>query len=254
MDLIVFSGQSNMQGQTESLPQDNSPVDGAFEYRFADDALVPLQNPVGENLDVNGKTFNPDFSDIPGALEKSSLLAAWENHTNMVPTFCKSYVSVTGRKVAAVHAAKGSTTIDYWLKGEPGYEMLVRKTKAAIRAVKPEHIFFVWLQGESDALAGTSKECYKEKIVMLNNDLKADIGIEKFGVVLVGKFAGDIRDKYISDAQREVCRENEDFLLLTTCTEEMTQNAEYMNPFEYGHFSTRGQELIGEEAGRALGI
>ena len=34
MDVIIFGGQSNMQGQTECLPQENIPVQGAVEYRY----------------------------------------------------------------------------------------------------------------------------------------------------------------------------------------------------------------------------
>lgn len=111
MDLIIFSGQSNMQGQTECLPYNNSAVNDAFEYNFADDLLIPLRHPVGENLDINGRPFCPDFNDIPGTIEKSALLASWENHANMVPEFCRSYIAVTGDQVAAVHAAKGSTQL-----------------------------------------------------------------------------------------------------------------------------------------------
>ena len=71
MDLIIFCGQSNMQGQTECLPYDNSAVNDAFEYRFNDNALIPLRHPVGENLDTNGHLFLPDFNDIPGTIEKA---------------------------------------------------------------------------------------------------------------------------------------------------------------------------------------
>lgn len=253
MDLIIFGGQSNMQGQTEGLPADNTPIENAFEYRWAEHLLAPLRHPVGENIDTQGKPFLPDFNDIPGTLEKSALLAAWENHSNMVPAFCKSYIAAAGRAVAAVHTAKGSTAIDYWLKGGMGYTYLVKKAAAAIKLVRPEHIFFVWLQGESDALEGTSKEVYKEKIILLNTALKNSLSIEKFGVVLVGAFTGDARDRHIADAQKEVCAENDDFLLLTSITEKLTKAPQFMNPFVSGHYSTLGQECIGTDAGKTLG-
>ena len=254
MDLIIFSGQSNMQGQTECLPYNNSAVNDAFEYNFADDLLIPLRHPVGENLDINGRPFCPDFNDIPGTIEKSALLASWENHANMVPEFCRSYIAVTGDQVAAVHAAKGSTTIDYWLKGNLGYNFLYQKSVAAIKKVNPHHIFFVWLQGESDAIAGASKECYKEKLLQLNRDLQKDLHIEKFGIILVGRFTGDERDDCIIHAQKEICTENKDFLMLTTITEQMTQIKKFMNPFADGHYNCQGQEIIGAFAGHALGI
>lgn len=80
----------------------------------------------------------------------------------MVPEFCRSYIAVTGDQVAAVHAAKGSTTIDYWLKGNLGYNFLYQKSVAAIQKVNPNHIFFVWLQGESDAMQGPQKNAIKK--------------------------------------------------------------------------------------------
>lgn len=253
MDLIIFSGQSNMQGQTECLPGDNSAVKGAFEYRFADNTLVPLRHPVGENLDIKGHLFSPDFNDIDGTLEKSALLGAWENHANMVPEFCRNYIAVTGNQVTAVHAAKGSTTVDYWLKGNTGYCFLYKKSVAAIQKVKPEHIFFVWLQGESDAIAGIGKDSYKQKLIKLNKDLQNDLHIEKFGIILVGRFTGDRRDDGIIDAQKEICSENKDFLMLTTVTEQLTQIQKFMNPFVGGHYSCLGQEVIGAFAGHTLG-
>ena len=34
VDIIIFGGQSNMQGQTESLPEENREIEGALEYKF----------------------------------------------------------------------------------------------------------------------------------------------------------------------------------------------------------------------------
>ena len=48
MDLIFFGGQSNMEGQTEGVPLDTAPVDGALEYRYKTREYVPLAHPVGE--------------------------------------------------------------------------------------------------------------------------------------------------------------------------------------------------------------
>lgn len=32
MDVIIFSGQSNMCGETDCFPSENQPVTGAYEY------------------------------------------------------------------------------------------------------------------------------------------------------------------------------------------------------------------------------
>ena len=95
-DLIIFGGQSNMQGQTEGNPND-MPVANAKEYLLLSDSFKELKNPVGEDI---------------GEL----LLASHMGGGSLVPYFAQEYVKGTGRSVVAVHAAKGATTIKQWLK------------------------------------------------------------------------------------------------------------------------------------------
>ncbi len=253
-DLIIFSGQSNMEGETESAACDNSPVEGALEYRYLENRLVPLRHPAGENIGLNGRFYLPRHTDGWQTTQNCALLSAWKKRVNMVPYFCDSYVKASGRRVVAVHCAKGNTTIDYWQKGAVGYEMLCRKAKAAIDAVKPEHIYFVWLQGESDALSGTSKESYKEKMCSLFEALQSDLDVELFGNILVGRFAMDERDDEITCAQRELCRKQSGFVMLTEISSYIFDMPRYMNPEAFGHYSTEGQRLIGTLAGRRLAI
>ena len=184
-DLIIFSGQSNMEGEAERFPDDNSPVEGALEYRYLEDKLVPLKHPAGENISYNGKVFIPRHRDGWGTTQSCALLSAWRKRTNPVPFFCQSYIKETGRNVIAVHAAKGATTIEYWLRGGQGYEMLCKKAKRAIELTKPEHIYFVWLQGESDAIAKKQKDVYKKQMIELYESLHEDLGVEIFGNILL---------------------------------------------------------------------
>ena len=69
MDIIIFSGQSNMQGQSECLTGTDA-VPNAFEYKYLDDKFEPLRNPVGEDITYEkgrGFTFNNDEKiDISG--------------------------------------------------------------------------------------------------------------------------------------------------------------------------------------------
>ena len=44
MDLILFCGQSNMQGQSERLTNADT-VEGAYEYRLLENRIKPLANP-----------------------------------------------------------------------------------------------------------------------------------------------------------------------------------------------------------------
>ena len=258
MDILIFGGQSNMQGQSEALT-DTAPVSGALEYKWLGDCLEPLCNPVGENITYDRQAGEAVTKETNSRewLKAHVTGASCYGNTNLVPKFCEHYRKATGNEIAAVHIAKGSTEIKEWLPGTPGFEMVVEKATAAVRKVKEEHsvghIYFVWLQGESDAIAGNTKEYYKEKLLLLNNTLKEVLGIEEFALIRVGRFTNDDRDLEIIHAQDEVCRENEDFIMLTEIATELNMQAEYMNPFVSGHYSAKGLEKLGEVSGAVLG-
>ena len=118
---------------------------------------------------------------------------------------------------------------------------------------KPEHIYFVWLQGESDAIAKKPKDVYKKQMVELYESLNEDLGVELFGNILVGRFTMEDSDFEIINAHKEVCNEHDGFLMLTEITEEIIHIDKYMNPEAFGHYSVDGQELIGLLAGKKLG-
>ena len=256
MDIIIFGGQSNMQGQGDCL-SDDKVIDNAYEYKFLTNKKVPLKNPVGENITYDLKegfvlTGNSDFKKW---VSITALASACYNHTNLVPSFCKEYTKITGKEVLAVHAAKGSTTIAQWLEGGENHEAFIKKIKASINFAGKENvdkIYFVWLQGESDAIYGTSKETYKNSLIKLNNILKKEADLDKFGIIRVGRFVNDERDDEIITAQDEICLENSDFIMLTTIATELNKQKEYMHKDIAGHYSSKGLEKLGSEAGKTL--
>ncbi len=263
MDIIIFGGQSNMQGESEALT-DTEIISNAFEYRYLNDQLLPLKNPVGENITVD-KTQGYQYERV--TVDQDAYQLEWlkthvtgsacYGHTNLVPEFCKAYTQATANDVVAVHVARGSTYISHWLPGSIGYELIAEKANAAITKVKANAevnaVCFVWLQGESDAIVGNSNAYYKEKLAELNEALKKDVGIEKFGIIRVGRFTNDERDLEIISAQDDVCAENDDFLMLTTIATTLNTQEEYMNPQAKGHYSAKGLEKLGREAGKTLG-
>ena len=258
VDILIFSGQSNMQGQSERLSE-SLPVQGAWEYRYLSDTLIPLQNPVGENIrndGSKGEDVTP-ATDIPAWLSEHALGASCYGHTNLVPAFCRAYIRESGRQVIAVHAAKGSTCIAQWLPGTDGYRALVKKSCAAIACARREGyaiggVYLVWLQGESDALRSTTTQVYADSLVTLSDALHGEIGLDAFGIICVGRFARDERDNAIIEAQVEICRAREDFLMLCAAAPTMHTNAAYMNPYVAGHYSAEGLEHLGKAAGEAL--
>lgn len=256
-DILIFGGQSNMQGQSEALvPTENN--GRMLEYKYLTDSFVPLQDPVGENVRYDGGCGNPVIKgcDLRKWLEDHVAGAACYGNTNLVPSFCHTYSEMTGNRAIAAHIAKGSTVIAQWLPGTDGYAILKNKASAAITKARADfgagRIFFIWLQGESDAIAGNSKEYYKEKMTILSEALQADVGIEKFGIIRVGCFTNDQRDLEIIAAQDEICRENADFLMLTDIATQLNTQPQYMNPEVKGHYSAAGLKKLGAEAATAL--
>ena len=242
-----------MQGQSECLSE-NDIVNNAYEYKWLTDELFPLQNPVGENITYSmgrGETVTTE-THASSWLKEHALGAACYGNTNLVPSFCRTYTEITQRSVLAVHAAKGSTTISEWLPGSPIYHILTQKARGAIQKVSPERIFFVWLQGESDAIAGVMKDDYKAALHVLCDALKADLGIDLFGIIRVGRFTNDDRDLEIISAQDEICREDQDFAMLTDIATKLNKQTEYMNPHVNGHYSAKGLELLGSTAAKSL--
>ncbi len=258
MDIILFCGQSNMQGQSERLTSTEI-IEGAYEYRLLTDTVKPLANPVGESVRYDGSEgyVCREKKEIPLWLTEHVLGGSSGGHTNLVPEFCRAYRKECGKEVLAVHAAKGSTKIAEWLPGTSGYEMIVKKARAAISKIEGTHekgkILLAWLQGESDAIVGNSTEYYKEKLSELFGALKKDVGVEKFGVIRVGRFVGDEKDDAIIRAQDEICEEHPDFIMLTRIATELNTIPEYMNPFVRGHYSATGLEKLGAAAGETLG-
>lgn len=241
MDVIIFCGQSNMQGQTEGLPKENEAVQGAKEYRALTDSFVELKHPVGE--------------DLPSEFIK----AAHQGGGTLVPAFCRAYVRETGKEVVAIHTAKGSTTIAEWQLGTQCYHYAKEKILSGLKKAREtgsvERVYFVWLQGESDGLIQTKKEEYLERLIAFKNQVKKDVGIDKFCVIRVGYFALKEEDnEAIFAAQEEAVQTDSDFVMLTRICGELSRdgfNKEYMSV--YGHYNNKAQDMIGEEAGTALG-
>lgn len=253
IDILIFAGQSNMQGETEGLPEINEPVNDAFEYRLISDSLIPLKHPVGEDLGEN------------------SLLAAHKGCGNLVPFFCDEYVKTTGKKVVAVHTARGSTTISQWLCGMELFLGMVEKVVSAIKKTeenyKIDKIYLIWLQGESDAIDGTSSANYEKMITDFKNSVKQEIKIDKFGIIQVGYFCrvagwlefskngeGILRDEEIMNAQYNAVQNDKDFIMLTDICKTLSMDSEYMNPYVGGHYNNKGMSLLGKTAGKQLAM
>jgi len=256
-DIIIFGGQSNMVGQSGSLISDKC-VEGSFEYRYLTDSIIPLKNPNGEYISIDGTQAKPwagngnedDFLKWHAGI---ALGGATDGCTNLIPAFCRAYHKSCKREVLAVPAAKGATHARDWLSGTKCYEYLVKKAKGAIaKCENIGNIFFVWFQGENDQVNSTLPKNYEETLTKLKNLLKAELGIQCFGIIRVGRFANDKRDDDIMNSQENVCAKDGDFVMLTRIASSLCEEAGRMNPDAAGHFNAYSLELIGERAGKKL--
>lgn len=251
MDVLIFSGQSNMQGATEGCPLENEPVEGAWEYKVSSNEFVELKHPVGENLG--------DW-----------LYAAGGGGGSLVPDFCRAYRKECGKDCIAIHVAKGGSTIGEWLYGTQRYYHAVGKIRAGIAEAKKNHeiekVYFVWLQGESDAIIGTTQEEYLQRLYALKNSIKKDVGIDKFAIIRVGHFISVVnwnlgitqeeklaREEGIMRAQDRAEKEDGDFTVLTRICSQLSKDPTCLNPYAAGHYNNESMEKIGEAAGTALG-
>ncbi len=239
IDILIFSGQSNMQGQTESCPQE-PPLQGALEYRSLSNTLIPLSHPVGEDIG------------------EGLLWGAYQGHGSLIPDFCRAYMAKTGRRVVAVHAARGATMISEWQKGSARFDALVAKSRAAMEAVRSideiGRMWFVWLQGESDAIAGVSQSAYMEAMQVFRASLTTTLPLSGFALIRVGKFTEDARDIEIIRAQEALAASGE-FLLLTRMTGVCTKDpARWIHPIYAGHYNNAAMTFIGEAGGKHLGL
>ena len=254
MDVIIFGGQSNMQGASYELPADNDPVEGAVEYKWIEKCVKPMCHPAGE-------TFG------------EYLLSAAKDGGSILPGFCKNYIKNTGRKIFAIPAACGNTTVGEWLRGTQRYHYAAQKIRDGIAHARSlgeiDHIFYVWLQGESDAVIGTSADEYIERIIGYKNCLKRDFNIEKFCIIKVGYFCavnkwyancvasnefGKKCDEVIMSAQEKLPSIDPDFVMLTDAPTRLSLDDTYKNFEALGHFNNQGYEIIGKEAGDALAL
>lgn len=264
VDVIIFGGQSNMQGQTEARPADR-PVKDAYEYLTIPDSLEPLSHPVGESVGYDEAHFAHVL-----------LAQAYKKRGNLVPDFCRAYLRTRRRlepdadhRVVAIHTALGSTIAADWQKGLARYDALVDKARRGIARAgtlgEVGRIDFVWLQGESDALRHTTTGEYLRLLVALKDALKEDLGIGVFGIIRVGYFACTAAwrrsepyearradDEAVIKAQELAVRRDADFVMLTRITGAMSLDQRWINPEACGHFNNAAMKRIGNSAGARL--
>lgn len=242
-DIILFAGQSNMSGAGGNAAQAPELIKGAgYEYRAitAPDTLSVLTEPFGKNEHKEG--YLDDRELIPRA-------------GSLVTAFVNSYYRNTKERVVAVSASRGSAQISSFnnylvedvIERLEGCKAVMTEQRVNIR-----HIYLVWFQGETDAYTGTTAEQYIGGMQKLLNTLQP-YGVEKCFVIQIGNvmMGGEkIDTSYIQKTQERLCEEDDNFILISDLPKKL-EGEEYT---EDGiHFTQKALNLIGEDAGNAMG-
>lgn len=239
VDVIFFMGQSNMcgcGGDASLAPKVSE--EAGMEFRAYSDPtrLYPIEEPFGVNEN------NPDgIGDFPG-VKNGSLVSAFVN----------KYHELTGRQVIAVSAAKGESPISMWLSSTMMADLKDRydKTLAYLKdnGYAAEHIYVIWLQGESDGLEKKSPDVYRTQLDDLMRPL-FEAGLEKVFIIPPGRMI-DFSDIFLDiiKAQEDLCTESEYYALATTVLTGVSP--EYMK--DQYHYNQHVLNMTGQLAAESV--
>ena len=242
-DLILFMGQSNMSGAGGTAAEAPELIKGAgYECRTITqpEELVALTEPFGE------KEHKKDYLDDRGLIDRGG---------SLVTAFVNAYYKETKERVVAVSASRGSAQIssfNNYLVEDVIERLEQAKETMMENQVNIRHIYMVWFQGETDAYVETPKEQYIGGMQKLLNTLQP-YGVEKCFVIQIGNVVMEGEKVDTSDMQgiqEALCETDENFVLISTLPKEIGESP-YM---EDGiHFTQKGLNAIGEDAGKNMG-
>lgn len=236
VDLVIFAGQSNMSGTGGNAALSPAVPNGlGYEFRPYSDpsGLHQITEPFG----VAGCGYLSE----PASQKKGSL----------VSSFVNAYYTRTGVPVVAVSASRGATDSAYWASAPVKAELLDKyvRTKAYLSSnhITLRRSFVVFLQGESDAIEGTTLAQYQTNITAAFESLFAN-GLERVYVITPGHAKGNLFSyDAINRAQIDLCAKNPCFTLASTALSGMPDA--YMS--DEVHF---GQTALNEIGAAAAGV
>ncbi len=235
VDLIVFSGQSNMSGYGGDPKEAPGIIrDAGAEFRSVSDPerLYTIAEPFGiyENTEIMNDFY----------LKQGSL----------VTSFVNTWYRETGTPVIAVSASKGGMPSTYWAS-EAVCDEVEKRFKTAKHWLNEngytvKNQFLVFLQGENDAIENIPDEVYLADINAFSSRLFI-AGIDKFLMIRIGGEKGrHDAFKRIADLQTELCRTDPRFVLVSTLLSGVGDD----HMVDDYHYDQAALNLLGEDAGR----
>ncbi len=239
--LMTFMGQSNMAGRGNASEAPALIQGAGWEYRAitAPDCLSPLCEPFGEKEDnAHGVTE-------PGMKTGS-----------MVTAFVNACYAETNIPIVGVSCAKGGSSIAEWLPGTPYYKDAVERTMRCEQWLI-HHGFtiryggMVWCQGCTDGDLHTPADVYKDCTAGFIESYCEECSIENCFLIQIGNHRDD-KTLYvpIQQAQLELVGEHSNIILVSDQFKTFAQRGLMKDEF---HYTQRGYNIVGEEAGGTAG-
>lgn len=244
VDIILFSGQSNMagRGETSDAWPEGAPaiLEGAgLEYRATskEQKLFPIEEPFGVNENKRGGIFEPKAKT-----------------GSMVTAFVNAYYENTGVPVIAISASQGGTSILQWQMDGKLLPDALERLKECIDYIQdsPEyeirHIYVAWNQGTTDVDNGVDLDEY---LNLFNATLQAmkDAGMEKMLLIRIGQYNVPGEEHLYDDMirlQTRIAQENEDVVMVSCLMAGMLEMGLMKDEF---HYYQAGYNLCGTDAG-----
>jgi hypothetical protein len=207
-----------------------------YEFRAVSDPtkLYPVVEPFGVN-------------------ENRGVISETTKTGSLVSAFVESYYAYTGVPIVGVSASKGAQSINFWETGGDALnETIARydaaKTYLTSNGYTVRHQYMVWLQGETDGKNDMSAAAYTAKLENLFNEM-AKQGVEKAMVIRIGtrNYDDTVHDAIIQ-AQTELCRESDDFVMINGMLAGVTGAAMK----DEAHYLQSTYNTVGADAGKNM--
>ncbi len=178
--LFLLMGQSNMSGGVGLAAGDTQPVPRVLKMRYAKEGEEPKWAPGAHPLHPRRPNKKARFG--PGL------------------SFAETYVAdKPGVAVGLIPMAWGGRSIVQLSKGSEIYSDAIRHTKAAMQSGTLKGV--LWHQGESDTVEQTRTDAYENRLHLLIEDVRKDLGNRQLPFIVgnLAEFYGTGKDHKAPD-------------------------------------------------------
>lgn len=235
MDIIVFSGQSNMTnvGRASSAPDVREGT--AYE-------AIPKKNKISHLTEPFGVGQ-------PKTTAKKS-----EQGATLVSAFVNAYYKKTKTPVLAMNTAIGGTSIGEWSGSY--YQSVVNDVKAMEKLLKKKnlkkgHVYMVFYQGENDAMNSVVTTVYRKHMEMFFQKIQNRCDISCCFIIRISNDLNNMEsyDK-IAAIQTRLCMEDPHFVMVATIGSSFDGNYYQRDGV---HLTQAALNKVGTQAGKMAG-